>query len=285
MVNSNFYNNIENKNRRSMEWIDGTSESFLNLVTEQTFSAYEKSEEQLHVISDQKYGNRGDPFSILEKNDIILFQGDSVTDCDRDRSIVQPNNEKALGEGYPAIIAEYLLKELKNMNLKFYNRAVGGNVVHQLNERWQEDTFDIKPDVLSVLIGVNDYWYSINSAHSSALETYENNYRSLIQRTLEELPPVKLIIGEPFASVGGSATNIATGWDWDFDEFQKYREVTLRMARDFNAIFIPYQSIFDKAVQKQPLTYWSIDGVHPTEKGSRLMAIAWITAIHSAGHE
>lgn len=204
----------------------------------------------------------------LKTNDIVLFQGDSITDARRNKSESGPNNPAALGSGYVFLASANLMGSQPEKDLKIYNRGISGNKVYQLAERWERDTLAIQPDVLSILIGVNDFWHMMNGAYKGTLDTYRNDYRSLLQLTKEKLPNVQLIIGEPFALNG---TSVKPNW---FPLFHDYRKVAKEIAEEFKAIFIPYQQIFDKALELAPVSYWVPDGVHPSLAGAQLMANA-----------
>ena len=130
--------------------------------------------------------------------DIILFQGDSITDAGRDKKNQNPNNGRAFGRGYANLIASRLLEEMPEKDLTFYNRGISGNKVYQLAERWQEDCLDLKPDILSILIGVNDYWHFRQGRYDGTPGIYETDYRKLLNRTFEALPGLKLLICQPF---------------------------------------------------------------------------------------
>src|ERR1700749_1882086 len=99
----------------------------------------------------------------IDKDDVILFQGDSITDWGRDRSKSTPNNTSALGSGYVIFTSGQLLLEHPEKNLQIYNKGIAGNKVYQLAERWDADCLALKPNVLSIHIGVNDYWHTITS--------------------------------------------------------------------------------------------------------------------------
>src|SRR5579864_8373098 len=90
----------------------------------------------------------------------ILFQGDSITDAGRDRNQSAPNATGALGNGYPMLLAAMLLKQWPDLELRIFNRGISGNKVPDLQARWDSDTLSLKPDVLSILVGVNDYWHT-----------------------------------------------------------------------------------------------------------------------------
>jgi lysophospholipase L1-like esterase len=207
----------------------------------------------------------------LKYSNVILFQGDSITDAGRNREVKVPNNQNALGGGYAFLAAAELLNTFPTRNLNVFNKGISGNKVYQLAERWQIDCIDLKPAVLSVLIGVNDYWHKHNGNYDGTVEIYEKDFRALLRRTKEALPETKLVICEPFAVLGCKAVD----GTW-FPEFDLYRVAARKIAVEFDAIFIPYHDIFVKASKVAPPTYWTADGVHPSIAGAKLMAEAWM---------
>ncbi len=207
----------------------------------------------------------------LKESNTILFQGDSITDAGRNREGKDPNNQSALGGGYAFLAAADLLNTFAAKNLKVYNKGISGNKVYQLADRWQSDCLDMKPSVLSILIGVNDYWHKHNGNYNGTVEIYEKDFRALLKRTREALPEVKLVICEPFAVLGCRAVDKT----W-FPEFDLYRASARKLASEFDAIFIPYHEIFAKASKMVPPNYWTGDGVHPSIAGAKLMAEAWM---------
>ena len=213
-------------------------------------------------------------FPIFKKNDVVLFQGDSITDAGRNKERQLPNTSASFGTGYALIAASALLNMIPEKNLTIYNRGISGNKVFNLVDRWQADCIDLKPSLLSILIGVNDFWSILKSGYNGTLEKYQNDYRSLMDLTRKALPDTKLVIGEPFAVAGGTA--ITDKWYPDFDG---YRLFAKKIASEYNAIFIPYHNIFNEALKHAPASYWAPDGVHPSMAGSSLMAEAWLTAI------
>ncbi len=210
----------------------------------------------------------------IGQNNIILFQGDSITDAGRKRENLVANNPSALGSGYALIAASELLLKYPEKNLKIYNRGVSGDKSYQLTDRWDKDCLELKPDVLSILVGVNDYWHKHNDNYKGSAEIYKNYYMALLERTKKQLPNVKLIIGEPFGLSGIGA--IDKTW---YPEFPEYQKAAREIADQFDAAFIPYQSVFDKAVKSAPGSYWTGDGVHPTLAGAQLMARAWLEVV------
>ena len=218
-----------------------------------------------------KAGNLEKNFS---KDDVILFQGDSITDAGRNREEQLPNHARSFGMGYAYILASGLLKQMPEKQLTLYNRGISGNKVYQLADRWQEDCLDLKPDLLSILIGVNDYWHMRNGRYDGTPEVYEKDYRALLNRTRSELPDIKLVICEPFVLTGTSAVD--ESW---LEPFKPYQDIAAKIAGEFNAVWIPFQQAFSTAAQTAPSVYWTHDGVHPSMAGCQLMAETWLNAL------
>ena len=210
----------------------------------------------------------------LKDNAIILFQGDSITDAGRDRKNSEPNNTNAIGQGYALFTAGHLLEKYAEKQLNIYNRGVSGNKVFQLRERWDEDCIALKPDIISILVGVNDYWHTLDGGYKGTLEKFVTDYRELLSYTTQKLPNVQLIICEPYTLRGGGAIK-PEQWYPMFDE---YRKATLQLAEEFKAIYVPIQTIYDKAIKRAPDRYWAPDGIHPGLPGAKLMANGWLKA-------
>lgn len=212
--------------------------------------------------------------SLFEKNNTLVFQGDSITDAGRDKKNESANNAASFGRGYAFLAASHLLNALPQYNLTIYNRGISGNKVYQLSNRWHKDCMDLKPDVLSILIGVNDYWHKRNGKYDGTVEIYENDYRTLLNRTKEELPHIRLVVCEPFYVLKTSAVDET----WE-EPMKKYQASSLKIAQEFDAIWVPFQKVFDEAIKFASGTYWTRDGVHPSMAGAQLMAEAWLKAI------
>lgn len=204
----------------------------------------------------------------------ILFQGDSITDAGRDRkTAAQPNAASALGNGYPLLVASALLDEQPEHGWRFFNRGVSGNKVPDLDARWQQDTIDLAPDVLSILVGVNDYWHKRLTGYTGTVADFESQYDALLARTKAALPAVQLVILEPFVLRVGA---VDATW---FPEFDERRAVAARVAKRAGATWIPLQDRFTQAAAKTGPAYWLGDGVHPTPAGHELIARAWREAV------
>lgn len=227
------------------------------------------------IVSSAYAGEQKTKKLSLQKDEVLLFQGDSITDAGRKKDGKEANDATALGRGYACIAASQLLLDHAGKNLSIYNRGISGNKVYQLAERWDADCLSLKPATLSILIGVNDFWHMINGTYKGTIDIYRKDYDALLKRTKESLPGVKLVIGEPFAVIG-SKKAVTDKWYPAFDE---YRKVARELADAHGAAFVPYQSVFDKAQQQAPATYWTGDGVHPTLAGAQLMAESWLKVV------
>jgi lysophospholipase L1-like esterase len=210
----------------------------------------------------------------LSKDNVILFQGDSITDAGRNKEDMSFNNARNLGSGYAMLAAANLLEEFARLNPKIYNKGISGNKVYQLAERWDKDCIELKPDILSILIGVNDFWHKLNGTYNGTVEIYRNDFTALLERTKKALPNVKLVICEPFAIPGVKAVD----QKW-FPDFYGYQKAAREISDKFGAAFIPFQKVYDEAIKKAPGSYWTGDGVHASLAGAQLMAEAWTEII------
>jgi lysophospholipase L1-like esterase len=217
---------------------------------------------------------KGGPKIKLLKGQTILFQGDSITDAGRNREDTGFNNARALGSGYAMLTAAQLLYRYAQLNLKIYNKGISGNKVFQLAERWDKDCLELKPDVVSILIGVNDIWHKLNGNYGGTVDVYKKDYIALLERTKKALPGVKLIVGEPFGVRGVKAVD-----DKWYPDFYDYQKAAREIADQFGAVFIPCQAVYDEAQKRAPGSYWTTDGVHASLAGARLMAEAWLQVL------
>ncbi len=205
---------------------------------------------------------------------VILFQGDSITDVGRNRGTTGANNAGALGGGYPLIAASHMMRAHPDSALQIFNRGVSGDKVPQLQTRWDADTIALKPDILSILVGVNDLWHKLNGNSNGTVAEYESQYNDLLDGTKRALPNVRLIILEPFVLVTGAVNE-----KW-FPEFDQRRDAAARVAKRAGAAFIPLQSMFTQLAKSAPASYWLTDGVHPTIAGHAAIADRWREAVN-----
>jgi lysophospholipase L1-like esterase len=203
----------------------------------------------------------------LKKGAVILFQGDSITDAGRKKEVTAPNDTKALGTGYAAMIAGPILLAHGELGLQCHNRGISGNKIPDLAARWDTDVIALKPDVLSIMIGVNDLWhtFAFGNKYKATIDDYETGYRALIERTLKEVPGVRIVICEPFT----------TRTSDDFKPLAQFRAVSKKLAEEKQLTFVPFQALFDEAVKAAPAEFWLWDGIHPSVSGHAIMADFW----------
>jgi lysophospholipase L1-like esterase len=206
---------------------------------------------------------------------IILFQGDSITDGNRTR-----NNDwnHVMGHGYQFIIASKLWYELPKNDLHFFNRGISGNTITDLAARWNEDAIALKPDILSILIGINDTERFFRGDQNFSAEQYEKNYDELLQKTKQELPNVQLVLCEPFILPVGRVKENLPVYE---KELTIRSKVVKKLAAKYKAIFVPFQTAFNDALKKAPAEYWIWDGIHPMPAGHELMAREWLTYVRT----
>ena len=220
----------------------------------------------------------------------ILFQGDSITDGNRykaEESRWDLNHQ--IGHSYAYIVASTLTRMYPG-KYQIINRGISSDCVDRMAKRWQVDTLDEKPDVLSILLGINgNYEYDGHYPEGieEHLEHFDKTYRSLLHSARTRNPMLKLVIVEPFVlPVGRYKTHY-----YDFiGVFTRKREMMKRIAEDFGAIFIPIQDRLDQLVLEckstletngcdiDPMKYWLWDGVHPTEAMHGFIAELWLDA-------
>jgi lysophospholipase L1-like esterase len=207
----------------------------------------------------------------------LVFQGDSITDCGRDRSKDGSANPAeiglGLGSGYALLLASQFLADQPADRLAIRNLGISGNRIVDLAARAQEHIWNLRPTHLSILIGVNDTWHHFMRGAGVDLRRYERAYRQLLADTRERLPEIRFILCEPFLLPCGVA---APGWR---EEIDQRRAVVATLAREFSATLVPFQAAFDEACRRAPADHWAPDGVHPSPAGHRLMADTWLAAL------
>lgn len=208
----------------------------------------------------------------------ILFQGDSITDGGRGRN---EDLNHILGHGYAYIIAAHLGHELAEKRPHFINRGISGNRVSDLYARWNEDAISLRPDLISILIGVNDAWRLMSGLPSGVTDRFERAYRHLLDETKEVLPQTKLVLCEPFILRTGA---VADRWDEWRTQLNAYSETVRGLAEEYQAVFVPLQASFDQAASRTDAAYWLWDGVHPTAAGHDLIAREWLSVIQNSPH-
>lgn len=203
----------------------------------------------------------------------ILFQGDSITDCGRDW-----NDDNQLGRGYAYLVSTYLgLKEPGKYT--FVNKGISGNRVVDLYARIKRDIINYKPDVMSILIGVNDVWHELgDSPNGVDADKFFKIYSMLIEEVKDALPSIKIMIMEPFVLEACSTTE---HWGFFKTEVKKRAEMAKRIAEKYSLPFIELQNGFDELSKVAPNSYWLGDGVHPTPAGHEFVKNEWLKAFNN----
>lgn len=215
--------------------------------------------------------------SLSKPNTVFLFQGDSITDGNRGRG-EDPNHIH--GHSYAYIIGAKLGSELAEQRPVFHNRGVSGNRISDLYARWNEDAIYLQPDVLSILIGVNDVWRTLKGEPSGCTDRFERAYRHVLEETREVLPEAKLVLCEPFILNTGAP---AEDWDAWSEQIAHYQQVVRELSQQFDTVFVPLQEAFNAAARRTDATYWLWDGVHPTTAGHDLIANEWLSVVEKSG--
>ena len=198
----------------------------------------------------------------------ILFQGDSITDAGRSRE--KTGTIDTLGRGYPKYCAELVSAAYPDREFEFINLGISGNRAESLKARWQADAIDIQPDVVSILIGINDTWHRAAKGDWMPDAYFEECYRYCLTE-LKEKTHAKIILMEPFLLYTPDKVNFRR------DLYGKV-EVTRKLAREFADEFIPLDGLFQAASINDPPTKWAADGVHPTPDGAQFIARYYLEA-------
>lgn len=201
----------------------------------------------------------------------ILFQGDSITDTSRNRDVVTD-----LGKGYAHLVSAHLGFENPGQ-YNFINRGISGNRIVDVYARMKIDIINLKPDVMSLLIGVNDVWHEVSRQNGVAPDKFKKIYSMLIEEIKEALPDIKIMIMEPFVLPGS-----ATQENMDkFEEVKVMAQKAREISNEFNLTFIPLQEKFDSLTKLVPPEYWLGDGVHPTPMGHEMIKREWLKAFEA----
>ncbi len=189
----------------------------------------------------------------------ILFQGDSITDAGRNR-----DNIHDLGEGYPKYAAELIKAEYPSEEFEFIDLGISGNRAEDLRARWTEDAIAINPDIISILIGVNDTWHRAPEKNWMPHEYFEECYREILERIKKETK-AKIIMMEQFLFPAEDKTFFRVDLDPKI-------QITRKLAREYADVFVPLDGLLSAHCINENYTEFSADGVHPTEKGAKVIA-------------
>ncbi len=197
----------------------------------------------------------------------FLFQGDSITDAGR-----RSENIRSMGEGYATAVSAMLASGYPG-EYEFINKGSGGDRITDVYVRIKSDIINLKPDYMSILIGINDVWHELDYKNGVDAAKSEKIYSMLIEEVKEALPEIKIIVLAPFVTAGRSTNE-------RLEEFQKgakeRAEIAERIAKKYGLEFVTLQDKFDAMIEKTSAEYCTEDGVHPTPAGHGIIARALI---------
>lgn len=209
----------------------------------------------------------------LHKGSRLLFQGDSITDMKWGRN--QNDRNHYLGHSYVYLIAARLGVDMPEAQLDVYNRGMSGHKVADLRARWQKDAIDMKPDLLSILIGVNDVGRSLEGVD---VTQWEADYRFILDASREANPDLRLVLLDPFVLASGRLSDVDAFGKWR-DQVERLMAVVKQLATDYRAVHVRTQDVFDAAATAVTPEHWIWDGVHPLPQGHELIARAWLEEV------
>ncbi len=206
----------------------------------------------------------------------ILFQGDSITDAHRLR-----DNDRFPGSGYPTLLNARICADRPGQ-YECINRGISGDRVVDLYARIKRDFILLKPDIVSILIGINDVWHEFTHQTGVDAEKYEMVYGLILDELERALPDVRLALLEPFVLPGAATEDTPEAparYEYMHSETRLRAEAVKRLADRHGAAFVPLQDAFDEACLRAPAETWLIDGVHPTGAGHELIARRWLSCV------
>lgn len=206
---------------------------------------------------------------LIHPNATVLFQGDSITDAGRSRE-----DDGELGCGYASLAAAWFTAQYPGHNVRFLNRGISGNRAVDLQARWQADCLALKPDVVSILIGINDTWRRYDRNDPTSTSDFEAAYRHILTLTHRAVNG-KIVLCEPFLL---PTPPDREAWRVDLDP---KIHVVRKLAREFGATLVPLDGLFAQVAACRAPHLWAADGVHPTQAGHALIAQAWLRAVEA----
>ena len=237
---------------------------------------------------------------MLSQQDVVLFSGDSITDGNRGRSM---DCNHIMGHGYAEMISGRLGMDNWERRPKFVNKGYSGAGISRLYETWNQDVLQNKPTILSILVGINDVFAGENMSGDINAQRYEENYRRLLQDTIETLPGIKIVLCEPFYIPARNhqmpyenaphllcepyftplnAVETPELIAYRQSEVRKLQRIVSHLAREFQCVFVPFQNMFERLIKESETEYFLWDGFHPTIVGHSFMAQQWLEYVQKA---
>lgn len=204
----------------------------------------------------------------LKPDQTMLFIGDSITDAGRFDPAYRP-----LGFGYVHFVANWLFGKYPEMNLNIINTGISGNSIRDLLVRWERDCLDQKPDILSILIGINDVCRQYYDSPNEAVlhEEYELTYKRLLSQVRERCN-CQIVLMEPFLFCDDTTEPV-------YETLKGYISTVNQLTGQFDAVLVPLQTLVDNIIQKVPPDKWSDDMVHPYLWAHAWIAQRWLEAV------
>lgn len=208
----------------------------------------------------------------------LLFQGDSITDMKWGRN--QNDRNHYLGHSYVYLIAARLGVDMPQAKLDVYNRGMSGHTVGDLRRRWTKDAINMKPDLLSILIGVNDVGRNVRGGGDAGVDTaaWEADYRFILDASRAANPKLRIVLLDPFVVASGRLRDAAAFKKWR-TQVERLIPIVGKLAADYDAVHVQTQSVFDAASKAVSQEQWIWDGVHPLPQGHELIARNWLQAV------
>lgn len=206
----------------------------------------------------------------FQKGDLILFQGDSITDASRVREYPQ-----SLGNGFVFFLAATMWSQQAPLQLRVMNKGVAGDTVQDLQKRWQVDCIDLNPQWLSVMVGMNDALQMMAAKSKEGVVAYEKTYRDILADTVKNCKS-RIIMMESFAIPCTDQAKAVREY------LDPVIQAARRVAREFNVVYLPLDGVFADACTRIPMTWWTQDGIHPLTSGHGLIQYEWLKQVTSA---
>lgn len=210
----------------------------------------------------------------------MLFIGDSITDCNRDR-----DDRNSAGDGFVCRIKTLVSSRFADSSMEIINKGISGDRVDSLLERLDEDCIQLQPDFVNILVGINNTIHLFKRGWMTTPEEFEDSYRILVERVLRETR-AKVTVMEPFLlpvqkeGFKPAFIPVQDGWEQIREDLNPKIEIVGKIAREYGIPVIPLDSLFTAAAAERPPEFWLQDGIHPTAEGHELIARAWLETIH-----
>jgi lysophospholipase L1-like esterase len=221
---------------------------------------------------------------MIKNNSVFVFEGDSVTDAGRGASVTDAGRAKdglkansQLGHGYAMMAASELLRRYPEKQLQFHNRGFSGDRISNQFPRWRLDCLNLKPDYVSICLGINDTVGKITHQNGEGPHPFARLYRCLLEWTREVLPEVRFILCQPYVFIPEAGNETIT--PAAIDELKEIGVRVKALASEFDGIYVPFFDVLEERIRESGTSYYLSDTVHPTHAGHALLAHTWLNAV------